>query len=503
MHVNANQNKGSEKIMAVLNSTILERAWLSGSNDFQQRIPNPSISSYANVVENLFSPLNNDLFNEFSGLLNGLNATYVDIKRFDNPLRSLKKPAQSWGNSERHVAVKYLQAHAGRFDDETLLKVEKPEFVEWFYSVGEPRRYEFSWSRQEIARVFAADGYGYDDLLNATITQMLSSANYDEMMIMLQMFAEADNRMGGLYRYNISAAPTDDATGKELLVGIRAVAGRMQFPTTTFNHIPVPVHESADTLILWITPEVRAQLDVNTLATVFNLDKAEIQYRIITIPEFPIPNVYAALTSEDFIYYRDFMTGLEPPFYNPGNRTMKYYYWANALIGVNPAANCVLFSTDDASVIPTVTVAATGIVFDPDTYEVAPGGSVQLKLALTGTVSDDADGKIAVEPDAALYEVSATREVEGDPVSIPLNSRTYVDNYGILHVQKSGLIEDDIITVNAKAVYVNPSGDTSAFSDTAEVTIIEPVAQGAKECAVSTDPYITYTDETDSVTASE
>ena len=134
--------------MAVLNSTILERAWLNGSNDFQQRIPNPAINAYDNVVSHLFAPMNNDLFNEFSGLLNGLNATYVDIKRFENPLRSLKKDASTWGNSERHVAVKFLQAHAGRFDDETLLKVERPEFVEWFYSVAEPRRYEFSWSRQ-------------------------------------------------------------------------------------------------------------------------------------------------------------------------------------------------------------------------------------------------------------------------------------------------------------------------------------------------------------------
>ena len=294
--------------MAVLNSTILERAWLSGSNDFQQRIPNPAVNAYANVVDHIFAPMNNDLFNEFSGLLNGLNATYVDIRRFDNPLRSLKKPAQSWGNSERHVAVKYLKAHAGRFDDETLLKVERPEFVEWFYSVGEPRRYEFSWSKQEIARAFAADGYGYEDLLSATITQMLSSANYDEMQIMIQMFAEADERMGGLFRYNLSGAPTDSDTGKELLTGIRAVAGQMQFPTTKFNHIPVPVHESPETLILWITPEVLANLDVQTLSSVFQLDRANIQYRIILIPEFPIPNVYAALTSEDFIYYRDFMT---------------------------------------------------------------------------------------------------------------------------------------------------------------------------------------------------
>ena len=167
--------------MAVKNSSILTRAWLNGSNSFQQRIPNPSINSYANVVANLFAPMNNDLFNEFSMLLNGLNATYVDAKRWTHGLRALKKPASDWGNSERHVAVKYLQAHAGRWDDETLLKCERPEFVEWFYSVGEPRRYEFSWSKTEMHRAFAADGYGYDDLLSATITQMLNAVEVDEM----------------------------------------------------------------------------------------------------------------------------------------------------------------------------------------------------------------------------------------------------------------------------------------------------------------------------------
>ena len=112
--------------MAVLNSDVLKRAWLSGTNSFQQRVPNPSISSYANVVESLFAPMNADLFNEFCGLLNGLNETFVEQKLFENPLRDLKKPAVTMGNSTRSVAVKYLQCHAGRYDDETLLKVEKP-----------------------------------------------------------------------------------------------------------------------------------------------------------------------------------------------------------------------------------------------------------------------------------------------------------------------------------------------------------------------------------------
>ena len=455
--------------MAVLNSTVLEKAWLEGSNDFQQRIPNPSIAGYANAVQELFQPYNHDLFNQFTGLLNGLMGTYIESKLFENPLRELKKPAAQWGNTERHVAVKYLQAHTYRPTSETLLKVEKPEYVEWFYSVQTPRRYEFSWSKYELQRVFAADGYGFDDLLSATLTQMYSSDNYDEMNIMIQMFAEADERMGGLFRYNLSAAPTDESTGKELLTGIRAVAGMMQFPSTKFNHIDVPVFESRDTLILWVDPITRANLAVQTLSSVFQLDLANIQYRVVTIPEFPIPGVYAALTSEDFIYARDVWYGVEPPFYNPENMTFKYYLQHSEMIGVNPCANCVLFTTDVGTSIPTISVTPSALTFTPDSGSVAPGGELQTKLAFTGTVSNDSEGLIGVEPDAATYELAADRS----GTAIPLNSRTYVDAYGVLHVQKTGLETGDTITITATAAYVDPSGiTTSTFTDDFTATII-------------------------------
>ena len=478
--------------MAVLNSTILERAWLSGTNDYQQRIPNPSTSSYAEHVAAIFEPMNNDLFNQFTGMLNGLIGTTVESDLFENPLAVLKKPAVRFGNSERAVAFKYLQAHSYAPDTETLLKVEKPEIVEWFYSVGTPRRYEFSWSRYELERAFASDGYGFDDMLTGMISQMYSSANYDEMNIMLQMFAEANQRFSALYNYNLSAAPTTESTAKELLTGIRAVAGRMKFPTTLYNHIDVPVHENGDGLVLFITPEAMANLDVQALAYVFQLDKADIQYRIIEVPEFPIPNVVAALCSEDFIYVRDVRNGIEPPFYNPENMTYKYYYHVAQLIGVNPAANCVLFSTNAGTNVSTVTMSLTGAAFSPDSGTVEIGGELPLKFALTGSVSGGA-GKIAVEPDSATYQVSAARSGS----DIPLNSRTYVDSYGILHVQKTGLAANDVITVTGTATYTNPSGSTSTYTDTFAATVAAAAAKGAKEDLVDVAPQLVYTAEKD------
>ena len=463
--------------MSVLNSTVLERAWLSATNDFQQRIPNPTVSGYAATIEHLFDPMNRNFFNEFCDLLNGITATYVDIRRFENPLSILKRPAADWrfGFSERHLAIHFMQGHSPRFDDETLLKCEKPEFEEWFYSLNYENRYEFSWSRYEIQQAFANDGYGYDDLLSGTITQMLSSASYDEMNAMLQVFAEADNRMGGLYRYQLSAAPNSESTAKELLKGIRAVALKMRFPSMLYNHLPVPVHTDGSRLVLYALPEVLASIDVDALSAVFQLSKAdpaEVLYRIIPVPEFPIPNVYAVLADEDFIYWRDYMTGMEPPFYNPGNRTMKYYYYASAAVGCNPAAPVCCFSTDANTVIPTVTMTPTGFAFSPDTGNVAPGGELQTHIYFTGSVSNDESGLIGVEPDATLYEIAGTHTNEDTSTSpIALNSRTYVDSYGVLHVQKTGLVAGDVLTITAKCAYINPSGSTSTYTDTFAATI--------------------------------
>ena len=487
--------------MSVKNSSILSRAWLEGTNSFQQRIPNPSCNSYATVIEHLFAPMNNDLFNEFSGMLNGLIGTHIETKQFINPYKFIKKPSAIFGASERSVAVKYLQAHAGRFDDQTLLKVEKPEYVEWFYSVTEPRRYEFSWSRPEMAQAFSQDGYGFEDLLSATISQMLTSAEVDEMNIMLQMFAEADTRLDGLYRHHLNNAPDDETSAKELLKGIRAVAGRMKFPSMLYNHIPVPVFENPNNLIVWTTPEVLASLDVDALASVFQLDKAEIKYRIVEVPEFPIPNVYAAITSEDFIYYRDVMTGLEPPFYNPGNRTMKYYYWANAIIGINPAANCVLFTTDEQTVIPTTTMTVNSFGFTSASYNVELDGSVKLDIVMRGDVANDPSGKIAVEPQSAMFDVLMATDEDGNAVK--LNSRTYVDDYGVLHLQKTGITVGTTIKVGCKATYINPSGATQTLEDECSVIVVAKTPQGAKECSVAKKPFIEYTNESDPATASE
>lgn len=78
----------------------------------------------------------------------------------------------------------------------------------------------------------------------------------------------------------------------------------------------------------------------------------------------------------------------------------------------------------------------------PAESTVEAGKSVQLTVKLNGSVTPESpDGAIIVAPDAATYTVKASRTSDDATTPVELNSRTRVDNYGVLHVQKSGFGE--------------------------------------------------------------
>lgn len=488
--------------MAVLNSDVMNKLWLEGSNAFQQRVPNPSIAGMDAAVAAIFDPMNNDLYNEFSGLLNMIGNTYVYSRRFENPLRELKKPAQEFGATAREVAVKYMRAHAFDWTDETLLKTEAPEYVEWFYSVNYQTRFEFSWQRTQLRQAFASDGYGFNELLSATLDAQISSDNLNEMLTMVQQFATADDHWG-LFRVNLSAAPTDKVTSQELLSKVKATAGRMRFPSTMYNAIDVPSFESPETLVFWCTPEVDAVVDVFALADLFNIDRADIKYRKIVIPEFPIPNVYAALTSEDFIYMRDFEYGVYQ-FWNPSKLEDKYYLHHWAMVGANPAAFCALFTTDAATTVPTTsfTMSAISLAFSDasgttvTTIDAMKRPYVKARVTLTGTASNNVFN-LPIEPDAATFEITATRS--SNPIDI---GKTFIDNAGYIHLDKRMFESGDVISITATSAYLNPSAATgSRFTDTETLTVANSAENRQKGGIVSDEPNITYDGDSDTAGA--
>ena len=452
--------------MAVNNSTILAKAWLAGTNDFQQRIPDPTIAGVKATMDALFQPMNAMYYNQFMDILiNRIGFTYVRQQSYKNPLSVFKGTKMTYGATIQEIAPKWIRAHSYDDENETLLKLHRPEAEAWYHSQNRKDQYPISVNIDELRTAFT-DETGLNKLVASIMTTPQNSDQYDEYRIMLQLIAEYETRWG-FYKHHLSAMPTDEASGKELLTALQTYGGKLQFPSSLYSGTEIPVFAKPDELVLITTPEAQAGLNVNTLAGLFNVDLANVKYRVVLVDEFPIKGAVALLTTEDFFVCSDTLFNTTS-FWNPQTLTTNYYLNHWGIYSISPFVPAILFTTEDESTItPTITQTVSGITLEAEKDTMKVGESQQLTVKLTGTISPETPD-VFVAPDAATYTVVA-KNADGEPVA--LNARTRVDQYGVLHLQKTGLKAGDVLTVTATSAYTNPSGATVGYTAEKEITI--------------------------------
>ena len=456
--------------MAVNNSTILDQIWLNGTNDYQQRVPRASQVGVAKVAKFLFAPMNRNYYNEFvNTLVNRIGLTVVRQLDWKNPLAQFKRESLQFGTTIQEIANKLIKAHGYDIEDGNLFDVNRPESAVAYHSVNREDRYDITINEVELRKAFLSET-GLNDYITSLLNIPQTSDQYDEYQIMKQLFAEYDANDGGFFKVQVNEV-TDEATAKNLLANIRAYTGKLGFLSGLYNKGHIPVYANASDMVLFTTPEVAAQIDVHALAGAFNVSFAEVQSRVVLIDEFPMPDVVAILASKDLYMSADYLMQIDS-FYNPKTLSTNYYLHHWGVYSMSPFMPAVEFTTGEATNPATITMAATGLTaeFRNEQGEKVEEGNpytdeFYLVTDLTGTVDPENDN-VFVKPDSVLTELTATNGGE----DVKLNSRTFIDRNGKLHVQKN-LTANTIITANCTSTYRNPSGETTTRTATATFTV--------------------------------
>lgn len=457
--------------MATNNSTIMQAVWLAGGNDFQQRISQPSIQGIDATMRDLFQPMNRAYLNQFMDILiNKVAFTIVQGKRWENPLAVFEKRRISYGSTIEEIALKWIKAHSyrddwgDRADDITnLLKINRPDGSVAYHSINRRDTYPISINETELQDAFNSEN-GLNELVARIMELPANSDAYDTYRIMLQLLKMYEDNWG-FFKVNLTAAPSDEATGKEFLTKVRGIAGRLAFPSSLYNALTVqdiPTFAQPSELVLLTTPDVQAVLDIETLSSVFQLDKAELKYRTILVDEFPIPGAVALLTTEDFFVVSD-KVYTTTSFFNPQTLTTNYYLHHISVNSVSPFVPAVLFTTNAGTVTPTVTQAVSAITLSAknSATTIKQGGELQLITTITGTLTGSPKDNLEVAPNAVTFSCVAETS-GGDPID--LTPWTYVDRFKVLHAAED-LPVGAKITVTAHTAYTNPSGSTPSIAD--------------------------------------
>lgn len=471
--------------MAEKNSTILKTAWLNGTNDYQQRVPAPTQSNITATMDALFDPMNKQYLNQFmDALVNRIAFTYVKSKKWDNVLAPFKGEKVNYGATIQEIAPKWIKAHSYNDADQTLLKLHRPEAQAWYHSQNRKDQYAITINYEELRTAFTEE-YGLNNLISEIMTVPMSSDNYDEYRIMLQLLAEYENRWG-FYKQNLSAIPTDETTGKEFLTSIKTYAGRLQFPSCLYNASAIediPVFAKPSELILFTTPETSASVDVNTLASVFHLDKADpTNVTKIIVDEFPIPNAVALLTTRDFFVCNDTVYQTTS-FYNPQRMDTTYYLQHWGIYSVSPFVPAILFTTDTGTETQTITEVFNGFTtsnslianpaveyYSDDAVSYTQIPKYGLTINTTGTV--DSETTVYLKPQSATFTIENSKDAKTRVVSkretITTRNGTKPYEY-ILYIGEDDY--NNAITIKAKCTYQNPSGETTFTKETSELTL--------------------------------
>ena len=469
----------------VNNTTVLANAYLEASTDFQQRVPDPSQHSVAQVSEFLFQPMNKKYLNEFMDIfVNRIAGQLIRQRTFTNPIKR-KREDILYGTTIQEIELDFIKAHAyrddwgHRIDDLTnLLKVYRPDGQVAYHSVNRYDQYPISINRMELRGAFTGE-YGLNELATKIMRVPFNSAEYDEYGYYKQIIAEHEFRHG-FYKHQ-AAMPVDETTGKAFLRALREYADLFTIPSRLYNakDVTVPVWVEEDEIprmVLYIEAKAKASLDVDTLSSVFQLDKAEVKYRIQFIDSIPIPGAYALLTTDDFFVCADYDISNDS-FFNPQTRTETWYYTVIGIYSASPFVPAVLFTTEAGTVNTTITENATGLTISPPTANVEQGGQIALVTNLTGTLTAtpataEVPPTLSVAPDSVTWEIAATWEdmpYDLDPYE------THIDRFGILHVGTTVPV-DTIITVAATTTYGAISPNDYPDSAIGTYTVIAPVA---------------------------
>lgn len=332
-------------------------------------------------------------------LVNLIGKIWITYRLFTNPLRVLKKGILEYGDTVEMVYVNVAKAH--QFDpalaETEWMKREIPDAETAFAKLNYQVFYKQTISDDMLRNAFMS-WQGVSDFISGVFNAMYTGAEYDEFTVMKnQLKAYSDN---GGFAVQVIPDITDNDSAHMALAAMKAASNKIAFMSSAYNSAGVVTATPKAKQVLIVDADADAYLSVLGYATLFNLEPAAAQYRVIVVDEIPVDNVHAILMDEDFYAVWDALQKFTRDMNGQG---LYWNYWAHywRAFAVCPWANAIAFTT----VKPTI----TALTVDPATANVAPSGKLKLKTVVTGTGNPPAQAKWAVTGAAdASTQISPT-----------------------------------------------------------------------------------------------
>lgn len=342
------------------------------------------------------------LQNEFlSALVNRIGMVLVTSKLYRNPWSFMKQGMLEFGETIEEIFVNIAKPF--EFNQErsetTIFKREIPDVRAAFHVMNYTKFYKATISNDQLRQAFLSWN-GITDLIARIVDAMYTGANYDEFITMKYLLAK-HLIAGNIYANQIDTVSTENM--KSIVATIKGVSNSLEFLSNKYNYNGVETYTNKSDQYILVNAKFDATMDVEVLASAFNMDKAEFMGRRVLVDSFgnldnarlkllfaEDPN-YTEISEDDlqaldnipavmvdryfFMIFDNFYNFTEQ--YNGEGLYWNYWYHTWKTFSISPFHNAVAFVPG----APTI----TSVTVEPSTASGAVGSTIQLSAEVVST----------------------------------------------------------------------------------------------------------------------
>lgn len=227
--------------------------------------------------------------NEFvSALVNRIARVVVTSKLYSNPLAFAKKGLLEYGETIEEIFVDIAKANSYDWNStnetEQAFKRENPDIKSAFHALNMQTYYKATVSEQNLRQAFLSLD-GVTDLIARIVNSLYSGEAYDEYIMMKYIIAQS--LIPGNVKMTTIDAVDDEASGKAAVKKVKGITGKLQFMSKEYNIAGVNTFiPSPSDIFVVMTADYEASIDVDVLASAFNMDKVQFMGQRVLVDSF-------------------------------------------------------------------------------------------------------------------------------------------------------------------------------------------------------------------------
>lgn len=325
----------------------------NASDQFRDIVPEATEDNIQTLSNILFNDSYQPQLNEFvTNLVNRIALTIISNKSFSNPLAIFKKGSVPLGTDIQDIYTNPANPENYELSNVAmgkLLTITDPDTHVAYYRRNRKELYTKTIAREALQGAFIS-WEKFNEFITS-ITTSLYSGNYISEFEYTKMLIDGAYDNNKIITETISD-PVDEASSKKFVKKLRLLYKKMTLPSTDYNSYS-KFQGSKGTIKTWTTPEricviitanVESEIDVDVLASAFNIDKANLMGRVITVDKFENPEIKAVICDEAWLQIYDNLLRFDE-FYNARVMAWNEYLHAWNTFAISPFANAVALVT--------------------------------------------------------------------------------------------------------------------------------------------------------------